>query len=457
MNKIIHGDYQTPADLALEVAAFVQTRIGFVPERVVEPTCGEGAFVRAAAESFPSAVVLGFELDRAKLEGVHVAGALPTQVTVAQGNFFDVDWASSLSGDSCLVLGNPPWVAASRLGEYGSNNRPEVRLELGHTGIENKTGASNFDIAEYMALRLSAELAQKKHGALAFLVKASTARRLATHLQRTRITDVEFYRIDGRRHFGVSVSCGLVLVDFSVAGHEPEYREYSALNQTTSVRTMVIRGNQLAVAGRTDLAFISGQKWRSGVKHDAADILELTGSGGTLMNKLGHAVNLPSEATFPFMKSSDLMKGESVPKRRLVMPPSGMHGYSDAAKVPVAALNDYLEQHAAVFARRKSAVYSEKDRFSVFGVGAYSFKPWKIAISAFSKAPVFQVIGPNEGKPVLFDDTVYFLAFDTQVDAQAAFELLTSEHRIAALAERMFVDDMRPAKARILNSLFCIG
>lgn len=456
MKKIVHGDYQTPAELALEVTAFVKSRIGFAPVTIVEPTCGEGAFVRAAAELFPKAAVVGFELDAAKLTHLRVAGALPSRVQVEEGNFFEVDWTGALRSDACLVLGNPPWVAASRLGEHGSNNRPGVRLELGHTGIENKTGASNFDIAEYMALRLGSELAQKKKSALAFLVKASTARRLATHLQRTKATDVEFYRIDGRRHFEVSVACGLVLVDFRVAGPEPEYREYTTFAQEAASRTMVIRGSQLAAAGHTDVAFIVGQKWRSGVKHDAADVLELSLAGGKLTNKLGQVVALPHRATFPFMKSSDLMKGVVVPERKLVIPPSGRQTYAAAAEVPVEALNGYLEQHAHVFARRKSAVYSEKDRFSIFGIGPYSFKPWKIAISAFSKVPVFQLVPPHEGMPVLFDDTVYFVAFDTQEEAKVAFSMLTAEHRLAALAERMFVDDMRPAKAKILNSLFCV-
>ena len=456
MNKIIHGDYQTPAAFALEIAGFVKSRLSFSPHLVVEPNCGEGAFVLAAMVQFKKSTVQGFELDGSKLDTLRDSALLPKRVALTEANFFDVDWAANLAGEGCLVLGNPPWVAASRLGELDSDNRPTVKLELGHSGIEHKTGESNYDIAEYMALALCKELAGKARGALAFLVKASTARRLAIHLQRSRATDVEFYRIEGKKHFGVSVACGLVLVQFQTAGTEAQYREYSTLSDGAAARTLTIRAGHLIAPARPDLAFISGQKWRSGVKHDAADILELAPSNGVLINKQGTAAGLPSAAVFPFIKSSDLAKGVVSPHRRLIVPPGGFLSYSAAAYVPTEALMAYLVKNANYFDRRKSAVYSDKDRFSVFGVGAYSFKPWKVAISAFSKTPVFHIVPPHEGRPVLFDDTVYFVSFDTEAEAGVAFARLTGNSYLAALSERMFIDDMRPVKAKMLNDMFCL-
>ena len=48
------GDYQTPDVLARQVVDVIAAR-GFEPRSVVEPTCGGGSFVIAAARRFPTA------------------------------------------------------------------------------------------------------------------------------------------------------------------------------------------------------------------------------------------------------------------------------------------------------------------------------------------------------------------------------------------------------------------
>ena len=50
--KIEFGDFQTPAALAVEVCALLK-RLGVEPDSVIEPTCGTGAFLVAAADMFP--------------------------------------------------------------------------------------------------------------------------------------------------------------------------------------------------------------------------------------------------------------------------------------------------------------------------------------------------------------------------------------------------------------------
>lgn len=53
-------------------------------------------------------------------------------------------------------------------------------------------------------------------------------------------------------------------------------------------------------------------------------------------------------------------------------------------------------------------IYRGKPRFSVFGVGDYTFAPWKVAVSGFYQVPRFVKVGPMGGKPVVFDDTVSY-------------------------------------------------
>ena len=59
--------------------------------------------------------------------------------------------------------------------------------------------------------------------------------------------------------------------------------------------------------------------------------------------------------------------------------------------------------------RRASAVYRNQPRFSIFGVGPYTFCKWKVMVSGFYKSWRFVAVGPVENRPVLCDDTCYFL------------------------------------------------
>ena len=82
--------------------------------------------------------------------------------------------------------------------------------------------------------------------------------------------------------------------------------------------------------------------------------------------------------------------------------------------------------------RRRSllvqAQYIEIDpKFSVFGVGPYSFAPWKVAISGFYKRFDFRVVSPVDERPVVLDDTSYFLPCKSQEDAETLVALLNSK------------------------------
>ena len=46
---------------------------------------------------------------------------------------------------------------------------------------------------------------------------------------------------------------------------------------------------------------------------------------------------------------------------------------------------EYSTEHQEIFNGRKSSIYNNKPPFSIFGVGDYSFKPYKVAISGLYK------------------------------------------------------------------------
>jgi hypothetical protein len=89
----------------------------------------------------------------------------------------------------------------------------------------------------------------------------------------------------------------------------------------------------------------------------------------------------------------------------------------------------------------------------MFGVGAYTFAPYKVAISALHKRLAFHALGPEDGRPVVLDDTAYFLPCESQAEAERLERALGTPHARAFLEARIFWDDMRPINKGVLGAL----
>ena len=113
----------------------------------------------------------------------------------------------------------------------------------------------------------------------------------------------------------------------------------------------------------------------------------------------------------------------------------------------------YLERHAALLRKRGRSIYKNRPAFSIFGVGPYTFAPWKVAISGFYKKLHFVKIGPVNGKPVIFDDTIYFLPCWSEEEASFVQGLLRSREVEAFFDSMIDWDEKRPITAEILKRL----
>src|SRR5690606_38293512 len=121
------------------------------PACVLEPTCGEGAFLAAAADLFPEARLVGYEIDPGYVQ--HARHRLPAARTdVFHADFFAVDWEEVLAArrGPLLIAGNPPWVTNAALGALEAGNLPRKSNHAGLKGLDARTGKSNFDISEWM-------------------------------------------------------------------------------------------------------------------------------------------------------------------------------------------------------------------------------------------------------------------------------------------------------------------
>jgi len=103
--------------------------------------------------------------------------------------------------------------------------------------------------------------------------------------------------------------------------------------------------------------------------------------------------------------------------------------------------------------RRRGATYSATQGFSIFGVGPYSFAPWKIAISGFYKTLKFVKVGPLDQRPVVFDDTIYFLPCWSEDEASFIEALLASEQAREFFHSMVHWDEKRPITVEILKRL----
>jgi hypothetical protein len=200
-----------------------------------------------------------------------------------------------------------------------------------------------------------------------------------------------------------------------------------------------------------DLDGISPLVWRQGLKHDCARIMELDRSKGTQINGNGNVVDVESEWVYGLLKSSDLRDFEATrPRKQVIITQRCLGEETTQLQHSAPKLWSYLIHNSEYFERRKSSIYRHLPRFAIFGVGEYSFAPYKVAISGLYKEPRFSLVLPVEDRPVMLDDTCYFLGFDNYLDALWTASLLNSPTVMRFLASIVFLDAKRPYTKEIL-------
>jgi hypothetical protein len=468
--RVEFGDFQTPRDLALQVAR-VLAASGVAPASVVEPTCGLGSFVGAALDVFGECRTLrAFDVNPAYVEHTRASVAPHAdsgKVVCQQADFFKHDWAATLAvlPEPTLVVGNPPWVTSSVLGALESANLPQKTNFQNLKGLDALTGKSNFDVAEWMLLKLL-ESGRRRALTLAMLVKTSVARRVLTHVWRTAlpVVSADMYVFDAGRHFSVSTDACLFVC---ALGDGPLVRDCPVreLDRPNEVRSSIgwRDGSLLADVGlydryRAALAEPSQEsafRWRSGVKHDCANVMELRrDESGRLLNGFDLPVDIEPEYLYPMLKGTELVKGTIGKARRWLIVTQSRTG-EDTEVISRRAPRTwaYLCEHGDRLDRRRSSIYRKRHRFSVFGVGPYTFAPWKVAVSALHKQLVFATVGPVEGRPAVFDDTCYHLSCTSEDAARLLGELLRSEPASGLLRAFLFWDAKRPITTDVLQRL----
>ncbi|MBT9431384.1 hypothetical protein JZM24_03035 [Candidatus Sodalis endolongispinus] len=455
------GDFQTPLGLARDVCA-VLTRRGISPGAIVEPTCGQGTFLQAAAEHFTAARhLLGVEINAAYVMDALLR--LENAARVEQGDFFSVDWDAVLAGcpGPWLVLGNPPWVTNAELGLLKSTNLPIKCNFQGHKGLEALTGKANFDISEWMLLN-QLEWLRERAGWIAMLVKTSVARKLLRQAWRRAdpVGRAAIYKIDAMQHFGAAVEACLFILPVAMGASSQDCDVFASLQAADPDATIgfhdgfLVSDVQSYTRHRDLIASNSHYIWRSGVKHDCSKVMELAETtDGRLTNGLGEQVYLEPELLFTLLKSSDVAKGRSRADRFMIITQKQIGEDTALLADTVPKTWRYLLANADKLDARGSVIYRGKPRFSIFGVGAYTFAPWKVAISGFYKPINFMKVEPMNGKAVVLDDTLYFLPCRDEAEADFIMGLVRSPSFMELLGAMVFNDEKRPITAELLKRI----
>ena len=463
--KAEFGDFQTPPALAQDVCRLLAD-LRVSPASVVEPTCGRGSLLFAALDRFPAvrkAIALDINAVYAKTVSSDLAKCWDElDVAVIEADFFRTDWAEMASGlpEPILVVGNPPWVTNAALSTLGSSNFPEKSNFQTYRGFDAITGKSNFDISEWMLIDILGWL-NGRDSVMAMLCKTAVARKVLTHAWKHRVGlgDCRIFQIDAWKQFGAAVDACLLYCELSPSSHTRQCRVHGTLDMNSQEGEFGYHDDRLVA----DISLYRRWKhligpgdrpWRSGIKHDCAKVMELRRAGQRFQNALGEVVDLEDECLFPLLKGSDLANGNtSEPRFWMLVTQRQVGDETLWIKHKAPRTWQYLNDHVQFLDCRASSIYKGRPRFSVFGVGQYSFAPWKVAIAALYKRLDFRIIGSLDGKPVVLDDTVCFLACKDEEEADYLSGLLNSAIAKEFFNAFIFWDSKRPITVGLLNQL----
>ena len=210
-----YGDYQTPVGFAEKVCRYLKDYRHIKPSAVVEPTCGVGNFLKSSF-LFGANEYYGIEINPEYCE-ICRSFKNGSKVNIINSDFFAFSSRALIKDKrQILVIGNPPWATNSTLSALGSDNLPVKVNFKGLKGIDAITGASNFDICEYIILQLINEY-RDTNTVISMLCKTSVARNIFKEMKRNSVAFVlcDILEFDASKVFDINVSACVLIIQLS--------------------------------------------------------------------------------------------------------------------------------------------------------------------------------------------------------------------------------------------------
>lgn len=454
------GDYQTPLDFALLVCNYIKECLEINPSVIVEPTCGVGNFVNASLNTFSSIKkVYGIDINEEYTVVCKENNKNDDRVEIICNNFFTFDTKKLAKGtEDVLVIGNPPWAMNSDL----NFNLPDKINFKNLSGMDAITGGSNFDICEYMILKLIEEF-NNTNTAITMLCKTSVARNVLLELNRNdrHVEYVKMLKFNATKIFNIGASACLLVIKLSKTEKNYEQCEVMDIENPKKIVDIIkVKGGALssAVAEVEDFEGECEFIWRQGVKHDCASVMELTkNEEGIYLNKKKEKLDIEDILVYPLIKSSLFKQPIIKDKFKKFVLVTQKKARQETGYIEMIAPKTwkYLNDNKVAFDKRKSSIYNGAPNFSMFGVGDYSYAKYKVGVSGFYKKALFCMVYNEEEEehPVMGDDTSYFLAFDNKDIAYTCMLLLNSKKVQDFLFSISFQDAKRPYTKKVLQRI----
>ena len=457
------GDYQTPLKFTEIIVDFVKENLSFLPDKIIEPTCGVGNFLITSSEKFKIPNIIGIDINKDYLniseKNLNKLGNI--NYKLINSDIFEYNYQDIYPEDKVLIIGNPPWATNSNLTSGKIKNLPSKTNFKKYNGFEAMTGFSNFDICEYIILDAIKKIKANTF-CLAMLCKINVATNVIKELKRQKILTkkISILKFDAKKIFNVSTNACLLYVEKYKSNNDDikRFEVYNLEEDSINYETqMGIINNKFVIDYNMYIEKLDGKipfEWRQGVKHDISKVMELTkNQNKEYVNGFNEIIDIESDLIYPLLKSSDIKKYKNNTETRkyVIITQIKVGQNTEYIKNESPKLWNYLTNYEKNFLLRKSSIYKNSPKFSIFGIGDYSFSKYKVAISGFYKEPVFVML--KSEKPIMLDDTCYFLSFNDEKAAMITTILLNSDIVRNFLTSITNIDSKRPYTKKVLSRI----
>lgn len=376
-------------------------------------------------------------------------------------NIFEYEYEDISNKDKVLIIGNPPWATNSNLTSGKLKNLPIKTNFKNYNGFEAMTGSSNFDICEYIILDVLKKV-KVNSLCLAMLCKTNVATNVIKELRRQNnsIKRGLILKFNAKEVFNVSVdACLLYIEKYENSNYNADKFEVYNLEQNDIKyeTQMGFINDDFVVDYNFYISELDGKspfEWRQGVKHDSSKIMELMlNQGKEYINGFNQVVDIEDILVYPLLKSSDIKKykNNNEIRKYVIITQSKVGEDTEYIKSKSPRLWNYLNSYEENLSSRKSIIYKNAPKFSIFGIGEYSFSKYKVAISGFYKEAIFVML--KSYKPIMLDDTCYFLSFNDEKKAMIATIILNSEIVKRFLLSITNINSKRPYTKKVLSRI----
>lgn len=280
------------------------------PEIIIEPTSGVGNFIQPSLKYFNNSIkkIYAIEINQEYCKTCKDR-IIDERLTIFNDNFFTFDLSKIKTDRETLIIGNPPRATNSNL-DFNLPIKTNFKRLVGTDAI---TGSSNFDICEYIILKLI-NYFKRDNVTIAMLCKTSVARKIYEEMHRTNIPVKQFKMINfnSNKIFKINASACLLVISFDGKIKNIARCECYDIDHPQRLLTSISFKNRMLLQENNFSLLFEGKcqlEWRQGVKHDCSQIMELKNvSNGKYVNKLKQEIILEDTLVFPLLKSSSFKK-----------------------------------------------------------------------------------------------------------------------------------------------------